>query len=110
VRIAKRDSGIASVVYPEVLDVALCYGRTDGHRKAADDQYFLQRFTPRRARTKWSELNRARAMELIKRREMKSVGLREINRAKARGRWEAAYARRITTLEAMLAKHETLHP
>jgi uncharacterized protein YdeI (YjbR/CyaY-like superfamily) len=90
-KIAKKGSGIDSVSYPEALDVALRYGWIDGQRDRFDDDYFLQRFTPRRPRSKWSKRNRDRATELIERGEMKPAGLREVERAKADGRWEAAY-------------------
>jgi uncharacterized protein YdeI (YjbR/CyaY-like superfamily) len=90
-KIAKKGSGIDSVSHPEALDVALRYGWIDGQRDGFDDDYFLQRFTPRRPRSKWSKRNRDRATELIERGEMKPAGLREVERAKADGRWEAAY-------------------
>jgi uncharacterized protein YdeI (YjbR/CyaY-like superfamily) len=96
VRIAKQSTGIASVRYPEVLDVAISYGWIDGHRKADDEQYFLQRFTPRRARSKWSEKNCAKAVAMIERGEMHPAGLREVERAKADGRWDEAYAPQST--------------
>ena len=90
-KIAKKGSGIASVAYPEVLEVALCYGWIDGVRNGLDETYFLQRFTPRRARSRWSKINRAKATKLIASGEMKPVGLREVERAKSDGRWDAAY-------------------
>lgn len=91
VRLAKKESGIASVTYLEALEVALCYGWIDGQRKSLDGQYYLQRFTPRTARSKWSKISCARATELIEKGEMKPAGLREVERAKADGRWDAAY-------------------
>jgi uncharacterized protein YdeI (YjbR/CyaY-like superfamily) len=90
-KIAKKGSGIDSVSHPEALDVALRYGWIDGQRDGFDDDYFLQRFTPRRPRSKWSKRNRDRATELIESGEMKPAGLREVERAKADSRWEAAY-------------------
>ena len=92
VKIAKKGSGIASVAYPEVLDTAICFGWIDGRRNAVDDQYFLQRFTPRRARSRWSKINREKAEALIASGRMRPAGLAEVERAKADGRWEAAYA------------------
>jgi len=71
--------------------VALCYGWIDGQKGSFDDDWWLQRFTPRRSRSKWSKLNRASATELIERGEMRPAGLREVERAKQDGRWEAAY-------------------
>jgi uncharacterized protein YdeI (YjbR/CyaY-like superfamily) len=91
-KIAKKASGIASVVYPEVLDIAICFGWIDGRRNGLDDQYFLQRFTPRRARSRWSQINRDKAEALIKAGRMRPAGLAEVERAKADGRWAAAYA------------------
>jgi uncharacterized protein YdeI (YjbR/CyaY-like superfamily) len=92
VKIAKKGSGIASVAYPEVLDIALCFGWIDGRRNALDDRFFLQRFGPRRARSRWSKINREKAEALIAQGRMRSAGLAEVERAKADGRWDAAYA------------------
>ena len=90
-KIAKKGSGLETVSYAEALESALCYGWIDGQKASFDDQYWLQRFTPRRARSKWSKVNRQKATELIERGEMKPAGLREVERAKADGRWDAAY-------------------
>jgi uncharacterized protein YdeI (YjbR/CyaY-like superfamily) len=90
-RIAKKQSGIASVRYPEVLEIALCFGWIDGRREALDDVWFLQRFTPRRPRSRWSRINRDTAQRLIDQGRMRPAGLREVERAQADGRWEAAY-------------------
>jgi uncharacterized protein YdeI (YjbR/CyaY-like superfamily) len=91
IRMAKRDAGIDSVRYPEVLDCALCFGWIDGRREALDERYFLQRFTPRRARSRWSRINRDKAERLIADRRMRAAGLAEVERAQADGRWDAAY-------------------
>ena len=91
-KIAKRGSGIESAGYPEVLDAALCFGWIDGQRKAFDEVFFLQRFTPRRARSRWSQVNRETCLRLISEGRMREAGLAEIERAKADGRWDAAYA------------------
>ena len=91
VEIAKKDAGIDSVRYPEVLDSALCFGWIDGRREALDERYFLQRFTPRRSRSKWSRINLETAERLIAEGRMRPAGLAEVERAKADGRWEAAY-------------------
>lgn len=91
-KIAKKGCGIESVTYAEALEVALCYGWIDGQKRSFDDAYWLQRFTPRRARSKWSQINRAKATELIEQRRMQPSGLLEVERAKADGRWDAAYA------------------
>src|SRR5947209_5873051 len=93
VKIAKKASGIASVTYPDVLDMALCYGWIDGQRDALDADYFLQKFTPRRARSRWSKVNRDKVLKLTEQGAMQPAGLREVERAKADGRWDAAYDR-----------------
>lgn len=90
-KIAKKAAGIASISYAEALDVGLCYGWIDGQKATFDDDYWLQRFTPRTPRSKWSKINCHRAMELIELGAMKPAGLREVERAKADGRWDAAY-------------------
>jgi uncharacterized protein YdeI (YjbR/CyaY-like superfamily) len=92
IKIAKKGSGIGSVRYPEVLDCALCFGWIDGRRHALDERYFLQRFTPRRARSRWSQINRDKVEQLIADSRMRAAGLSEVERARADGRWEAAYA------------------
>ena len=90
-RMAKKASGIASIDHPEALEVALCYGWIDGQRKSDDAQYFLQRFTPRTPRSTWSQINRAKALKLIDEGRMQPAGLAEVERARADGRWDAAY-------------------
>jgi uncharacterized protein YdeI (YjbR/CyaY-like superfamily) len=90
-RIARAGSGIESVTHAEALEVALCHGWIDGQRRGLDEQYWLARFTPRRPRSKWSKVNRENALQLIERGEMAPAGLREVERARADGRWEAAY-------------------
>jgi uncharacterized protein YdeI (YjbR/CyaY-like superfamily) len=91
VKIAKKGAGIPTVAYPEVLDVAISYGWIDGQRRALDDTWFLQKFTPRRARSRWSRINREKATRLIEEGRMRPAGLAEVERAKADGRWDAAY-------------------
>ena len=90
-KIAKKGSGIETISYAEALEVALCYGWIDGQKASFDEDYWLQKFTPRRPRSKWSKINRQKATELIERAEMKPAGLREVERARADGRWDAAY-------------------
>jgi uncharacterized protein YdeI (YjbR/CyaY-like superfamily) len=90
-KFAKKASGIQSVVYAEALEVALSYGWIDGQAKPLDDHYYLQRFTPRRPRSKWSKINRAKAERLIAEERMHPAGLREVERARADGRWDEAY-------------------
>ncbi|SFU98583.1 Uncharacterized conserved protein YdeI, YjbR/CyaY-like superfamily, DUF1801 family [Polaromonas sp. YR568] len=90
-QIAKKDSGLASITHAEALEAALCYGWIDGQRNSMDEQYFLQKFTPRRARSTWSKVNCAKALALIESGDMQPAGLAEVERAKADGRWDAAY-------------------
>jgi uncharacterized protein YdeI (YjbR/CyaY-like superfamily) len=90
-KIAKKGSGHWSVSYDEALDVALAYGWIDGQKGRFDDEYWLQRFTPRKPRSRWSKINCARAGALIASGRMRPAGLGEVKRAKADGRWEAAY-------------------
>jgi uncharacterized protein YdeI (YjbR/CyaY-like superfamily) len=89
---AKKASGIASVTYDEALDVALCFGWIDGQVKGVDEQFYKQRWTPRRMRSPWSKRNCDKVQALIESGEMQPAGLAEIERAKADGRWERAYA------------------
>jgi uncharacterized protein YdeI (YjbR/CyaY-like superfamily) len=90
-KFAKKDSGIDSVVYAEAVEIALSYGWIDGQAKRLDDHHYLQRFTPRRSRSKWSKINREKAERLIGEGRMRPAGLREVERAKEDGRWDAAY-------------------
>ena len=90
-RIAKKASGIESVDHPQALDVALCFGWIDGQRKGVDDTHYVQRFTPRRPRSVWSKINRTKVEALIASGDMQPAGLAEIEKAKADGRWDAAY-------------------
>ncbi|MES2281517.1 MAG: YdeI/OmpD-associated family protein [Pseudomonadota bacterium] len=91
-RIAKKDSSLVSLTIQEALDAALCYGWIDGQRKSLDAESYLQRYTPRAKRSPWSKINREKVMALIASRKMRAPGLAEIERAKADGRWDAAYA------------------
>ena len=90
-KFAKKAAGIESVVYAEALDVALCHGWIDGQAKRLDDEHYLQRFTPRRRRSRWSKRNRAKAEKLIAEGRMRPAGLAEVERARADGRWDDAY-------------------
>ena len=91
IEIAKKATGIETVTHAEALDVALRFGWIDGQRRGLDEAWFLQRFTPRRPRSRWSKINRDRATELVERGLMRAAGLREVERAKQDGRWDAAY-------------------
>jgi uncharacterized protein YdeI (YjbR/CyaY-like superfamily) len=90
-KLAKKNSGIASITYEEALDVALCYGWIDGQKGGFDDKYWLQKFTPRGPKSIWSKINTEKAERLIASGEMMSAGLKAIEAAKQDGRWEAAY-------------------
>ncbi|MGI8700037.1 MAG: YdeI/OmpD-associated family protein [Nocardioidaceae bacterium] len=90
-QIAKKGTGIPTVTYSEALDGALCFGWIDGQKASCDDTYFLQRFTPRRARSKWSKANVDRIAQLEAAGRMRTAGLAHVASAKADGRWEAAY-------------------
>jgi len=91
-KIAKKESGTPSVSYAEALESALCYGWIDGQKASFDTQYWLQKFTPRRSKSIWSKVNCDKAMLLIETGIMQSAGLREVELAKADGRWDASYA------------------
>jgi uncharacterized protein YdeI (YjbR/CyaY-like superfamily) len=90
-KIAKKGAETATVNYAEALEVALCYGWIDGQKGALDEEFWLQKFTPRGPRSPWSKVNREKATALIESGRMKPAGLAEVERAKADGRWEAAY-------------------
>lgn len=90
-RIAKKGAGHVSITIPEALDVALCYGWIDSHRKGYDASYYLQRYSPRRGKSPWSLINVKKAEALIAAGRMQPAGFAEIAAAKADGRWDAAY-------------------
>lgn len=91
--IAKKNSGHSSPTYAEAVDAALCFGWIDARRNSLDDTHFLQTFTPRGPRSIWSQRNRDLVAALIESGAMTEAGMREIERAKADGRWDAAYQR-----------------
>ena len=91
-RIAKKGAPEPTVSQQDALRVALCFGWIDGQGRPQDEAYWLQRFTPRRPRSRWSKRNTGLAEELIASGRMRPAGLREVEAAKADGRWEAAYA------------------
>jgi uncharacterized protein YdeI (YjbR/CyaY-like superfamily) len=90
-KLAKKGCPHTTVSYAEALDIALCFGWIDGQKRPLDDDYWLQRFTPRKPRGKWSKINRGKAEALIAAGRMRPTGLREVEAAKADGRWDAAY-------------------
>lgn len=99
-KIHKKDSGLPTVTYKEALDVALCWGWIDGLKKSYDDKSFLQRFTPRRPKSIWSQVNREHVARLVKAGRMTPHGQKHVDAAKSDGRWAAAYAPIRTASEA----------
>ena len=91
-RIYKKGSGVRSITIAEALDVVLCWGWIDGIRKAFDERSYLQRYSPRREKSLWSQINREHVARLTKAGRMTSHGQRQVDAAKADGRWDAAYA------------------
>lgn len=91
-RIYKKGSGIPTITTAQAIDVALCWGWIDGIRKAYDAESFLQRFTPRRPKSLWSQINRDNVARLVKAGRMTPHGMRHVEAAKKDGRWDAAYA------------------
>ena len=90
-RIAKKDSGKKTINYAEGLESALCYGWIDAHKRPESESTWLQRFVPRRPKSGWSKINRDKATALVESGQMRPAGLAEIERARADGRWDAAY-------------------
>lgn len=90
-KIAKKTAPNPSVTYDEALDVALCYGWIDGQLQKYDDQYYLQKFTPRRPKSVWSKRNVTKVTALIKAGRMRPSGIAEVKAAKNDGRWQQAY-------------------
>jgi uncharacterized protein YdeI (YjbR/CyaY-like superfamily) len=91
-KIAKKGAAEPSVTYAEALELALCFGWIDSQKRGFDDQHFLQRFTPRRPRGRWSKINREKCEALLATGAVRPAGMAEIEAAKADGRWDAAYA------------------
>ena len=101
---AKKHSGVATVSYDEALETALCFGWIDGQLRTHDEKTFVRKFTPRRARSIWSKVNRAKAEKLIAGGRMQPAGHRAIERARAGGEWDAAYdSARTATVPADFA-------
>jgi len=90
-KLAKKETGILSINYAEALDSALCYGWIDGQKASFDDTYWLQKFTPRRSKSIWSKVNCNKAIALIAEGRMQPAGIRQVELAKADGRWDVAY-------------------
>jgi uncharacterized protein YdeI (YjbR/CyaY-like superfamily) len=110
-KIAKKDAGVETVSYAEALESALCYGWIDGQRAAHDERYFLTRFTPRGRKSKWSQINRAKAIELLRQGRMTPAGVAQVEQARQDGRWDAAYeAQSAATVPADLQRALDEHP
>jgi uncharacterized protein YdeI (YjbR/CyaY-like superfamily) len=90
IKIAKANTGIATVSYMEAIDVALCYGWIDGLRRSADENYYVQKFTPRRSNSQWSAINKNKVARLIKEGKMQAAGLEAIEAAKKNGQWTSS--------------------
>jgi uncharacterized protein YdeI (YjbR/CyaY-like superfamily) len=90
-RLAKKGSGIQSPTYEQALEAALCHGWIDGQKRSGDASSWLQKFTPRGARSLWSKINRERAEALLRSGRMQAAGREEVEKARTDGRWEAAY-------------------
>jgi len=91
IKIAKKGAGVASLTDDEAVDIGLCYGWISGQRKAHDEVYYLQKYVPRRPRSRWSQVNVRKVDDLIAAGRMRPSGLAEVEAAKADGRWDAAY-------------------
>ena len=91
IRMAKKGTGIPSLDWAAGVEVALCFGWIDGQSRRIDDEWFVQRFTPRRPRSIWSKVNRRKVEALTEAGRMRAAGLEEVARARADGRWDAAY-------------------
>lgn len=91
-KFAKKGSGVTTVLYPEALDVALCFGWIDSQVMTLDERFYLQKFTPRRSKSKWSKINVEKIEALTKAGRMRPAGLEQVELAKADGRWDAAYS------------------
>jgi uncharacterized protein YdeI (YjbR/CyaY-like superfamily) len=111
-KIAKKTAPTPTLDYAGALEVALCWGWIDGQKKGLDDAHWLQRFTPRSPRSKWSRINREKAEALIKSGQLQAPGLAQVEKARADGRWDAAYEGQRTAsvpddLAAALANNPT---
>jgi uncharacterized protein YdeI (YjbR/CyaY-like superfamily) len=110
-KIAKKGAARPTVGYAEAIEGALCYGWIDGQKGKLDDEYWLQRFTPRKSRSRWSKINREKAERLIAEGRMCPAGLREVEAARADGRWDAAYEGQATAaVPPDLARELDLNP
>jgi len=102
IKVHKKDSGLRSVTCAEALDVMLCWGWIDGLRRGFDEKSFLQRYSPRRAKSIWSQINRDHVARLTAARRMTPHGQKQVDAARADGRWGAAYASIRSTSKATM--------
>jgi uncharacterized protein YdeI (YjbR/CyaY-like superfamily) len=111
-RLAKKAADLQSISYAEALDVALCYGWIDGQKNGYDEESWLQKFTPRGAKSIWSKINRDKALALIESGQMQPAGLAAVESARQDGRWDAAYdsARTISVPDDFQAELEKNPP
>jgi uncharacterized protein YdeI (YjbR/CyaY-like superfamily) len=110
-KLAKKGSGVPSMTSDEAVDVGLCFGWISGQRKSLDDVFYLQKYVPRRPRSRWSQVNVDKVEALIAAGRMRPSGLAEVEAAKADGRWAAAYAsQRNATVPPDLAAALSRHP
>jgi uncharacterized protein YdeI (YjbR/CyaY-like superfamily) len=109
-RLRRLSAPVVGLLYPEALDLALCFGWIDGTARALDDRFFFRDFGPRRARSIWSKVNREHTERLIAESRMRPAGLAEIERAKADGRWDAAYRQKGAELPEDLAEALAANP
>jgi uncharacterized protein YdeI (YjbR/CyaY-like superfamily) len=110
-KIAKKGSDVPSLTDDEAVDIGLCYGWISGQRKSCDDVYYLQKYVPRRPRSRWSQVNVTKVEELIAAGRMRPSGLVEVEAARADGRWAAAYeSQRNATVPPDLAAALAANP
>jgi uncharacterized protein YdeI (YjbR/CyaY-like superfamily) len=110
-KIAKKGAGLASLTDDEAVDVGLCFGWISGQRRSLNDSHYLQKYVPRRPRSRWSQVNVAKVETLTAAGRMRPSGMIEVDAAKADGRWQAAYQpQRDTIVPADLAQALATHP
>jgi uncharacterized protein YdeI (YjbR/CyaY-like superfamily) len=110
-KIGKRTAPERSVSYAEALEAALCFGWIDGQKRGLDADHWLQRFTPRKSGSRWSKINTAKADALIAAGRMRPAGQREVDEARADGRWDTAYhGQRASTVPDDLRQALDLNP
>jgi uncharacterized protein YdeI (YjbR/CyaY-like superfamily) len=111
IKVAKKSSGIPTVTDDELVDVGLCYGWVSGQRRSLDEQYYLQKYVPRRPKSLWSQVNVEKVAALVATGRMREPGLAEVRKAQQDGRWAAAYASQKTaTVPSDLAALLDAHP